>query len=278
MSSGLLIKVKSSFSRVIKDLSFIDYVRAENIAFDGVFGGSAASSILNHSDKLPGVVSSVSVNGGALISYSQDSVNFRNYVSSVGAIGVNLALNAQLAPVDGVPQAFCMTFRNVNTVQDGTARLHPIGEFYMQPSGMDGTPALTICIYLNSAGQKRIGAWSGGLYLATPDSVAAQCSVDVDWSKAGLITAAVSRSADGTVLLAVQQGTGSIVTTQFKFPVATIPASVTGTRVNFGSFGSRMVNNADILQAQYWHDTALSLAELKDQVSIAHLKARSRAG
>lgn len=154
-------------------------------------------------------------------------------------------------------------------------RLYPIASFYYNSTTSEGSPFLTIAAGIMDTGEKRIAAYSGSIATLTADTLAFQCSVAIDWSTDDLISAGVSRAADGTVTLLVNNGHKELTSTH-AFPVSVTDPNVTSASVLYGSMPKYTLDSGDVLMGQYWHNTALTMSELQQQVALIHLKANAR--
>lgn len=280
MSNGLAINIPTSFNRVLTDLSFIPDVQPDALAYTGFYGSDAASSIIN--DKVGGASSNiqlVEVRNGERVAYGKGyfSVTGTGEDTS-GGTGVRAQINIDNLNKNGFPCSFVTAFRNIKKVREitnGIRRLYPIASFYYNSTVSNGSPFLTIAAGITDTGAHYIAAFSGSLSATTSDKLAFLCYVDVDWSATdSLITAGISRAADGTVNLAVTVD-GVIKTATYGFPVQ-VDTAVSNAFMLFGSQNQRTLDSGEVMMGQYWHNTTLSIQELQQQVAVMHMKASAR--
>lgn len=281
MSSGLAINVPTSFNRVLTDLSFIPDAEENALAYTGLFGTSEAESLIN---KTPNTnVSGTTARTPEKLTYHQGYFSFVGPGADTTA-GTGIRSDIALSSIDtvGFPASIACSFRNIQKTMETSPlnrRLYPIATYFLSSSSLGAGPVLFIGACMLTTGEKRIAAWSGPITNAGSDVLAPQCSVPIDFTATtDLISAAVSRTADGQVCLAVKKGSDAPLTAEFAFPVATYPnnAANTAVRICYGSMESRTVDAGDIMLGQYWHNSALTMSELQQQVALIHLKANAR--
>ncbi|MFK3706704.1 hypothetical protein ACI2JR_17475 [Klebsiella sp. NPDC088457] len=281
MKSGLAINVPSSFSRVLSDLSFIPDVRSENLTYTGIFGGSLNDSLVNSANDTAGNVIEITGRSPERLAFSQGFFSFTGPGGDISAgTGIRTEVKSDNLITAGYPCTIAVAIRSIKKAEkEASRRLYPIMSFFTNPWGTPAVaqPALLLSATILDTGQHILSAWSGGLGGSSSDALASRCSVPVDWSATNdVICAAISRAADGRINLAVKKGSDAILTSTFGFPVQTPPASSTATRILFGTSESRTLDSGDILMGQYWHNTALTMSELQQQVSLIQLKAEAR--
>lgn len=279
MSNGLAINIPTSFNRVLTDLSFIPDVQPDKLAYTGIYGSSAADSIANA--KVGGASSNiqlVEVRNGDRVAYG------KGYFSSTGtgadtSGGTGVRAQVNLTDLDriGFPCSIVAAFRNIRKVRETvtpTRRLYPIASFYYDSTVTKGSPFLTIAAGIADDGTHFIAAYSGSIE-SVSDADARLCYVDVDWTATDkLITAGISRAANGTVNLAVSID-GAVKTASYGFPVQTDVAA-SNAYILFGSQNKHTLDYGEFMMGQYWYNTTLTLSELQQQVALIQLKANSR--
>ncbi|HGU5353634.1 TPA: hypothetical protein ACM9W1_000190 [Klebsiella pneumoniae] len=281
MASGLAINVPATFNRVLSDLSFIPDVRGENLTYTGLFGSSLEESLVNSANNDAG-------NVGAIVGRSPGRLTFnKGFFSFVGpgqdsseGTGIRIDAKSDNLITAGYPCTIAVAFRSIRkAVKEESRRQYPIASFFTSAWGSPAVsqPALFLSATMLDTGQNILGAWSGGMGGGSSDALVSRCSIPIDWNATDdVICAAISRAADGRINLAVKQGSSAVLTSTFGFPVQTPPASSTATRILFGTSESRTLDSGDILMGQYWHNTALTMSELQQQVALIHLKANAR--
>lgn len=279
MSNGLAINIPTSFNRVLTDLSFIPDVQPDKLAYTGIYGSSAADSIANA--KVGGASSNiqlVEVRNGDRVAYGNGYFSVTGTgADTSGGTGVRAQVNLTDLDRIGFPCSFITAFRNIKKVRETAPvrRLYPIASFYYNSSVTDGSPFLTIAAGIADDGTHYIAAYSGSISSIGSDANARLCYVDVDWSIADkLITAGISRAADGTVNLAVVID-GVVKTASYSFPVQT-DVAVSSAYVLFGSQNKHTLDSGEFMMGQYWYNKTLTLSELQQQINITHLKASAR--
>lgn len=279
MKSGLAINIPSSFTRVLSDLSFIPDVNEDSLTYTGFFGGSLSESLVNSADDVAGNMVEVVARSPGRLSFGK---GFFSFVGPGGDIDSGTGIRAQVKSDNlitaGYPCTLAVAFRSVRkAAKEQSRRQYPIASFFLGPWVTAVQPALFLSATMLDTGQNILGAWSGGIQGATSDTLASRCSVPIDWNATDdVICAAISREASGRVNLAVKKGSDAVLTSTFAFPVQTPPDITKGPYILFGSSESRTLDSGDILMGQYWHNTALSMSELQQQVASIHLKASAR--
>lgn len=279
MSNGLAINIPTSFNRVLTDLSFIPDVQPDALAYTGFYGSDAASSIIN--DTTGGLSSKillVEVRNGDRVAYGKGYFS----VTGTGADtsgGTGLRAQVNLTDLDriGFPCSFITAFRNIKKVRETAPvrRLYPIASFYYNSSVTNGSPFLTIAAGITEDDAHYIAAYSGSIASLGSDANARRCYVDIDWSATdSLITAGISRAANGTVNLAVIVD-GAVKTASYGFPVQT-DVAVSGAYVLFGSQNKNTLDSGEFVIGQFWYNKTLTLSELQQQINVTHLKASAR--
>lgn len=278
MKSGLAINIPSSFTRVLSDLSFIQDVRSEDLTYAGFFGGSLSESLVNSADDIAGNFIEVTGRNTERLTFGRGFFSFVGPGSDTSA-GTGIRAEAVYNNLsEGCPCTIAVAFRSIKkAAKEQYRRQYPIMSFFSNPSSIGGSTALFLSATMLDTGQNVLGAHSGNIANGSSDALASRCSVPIDWSSTDdVICAAISRSADGTVKMAAKKGDGAILTSSFGFPVQTLPANTNAMRVLFGTSESRTLDSGDILMGQYWHNTALTMTELQQQVALIHLKASAR--
>ena len=111
--------------------------------------------------------------------------------------------------------------------------------------------------------------------MSVSDADARLCYVDVDWTATDkLITAGISRAANGTVNLAVIID-GVVKTASYGFPVQT-DVAVSDAYVLVGSQNKHTLDSGEFMAGQFWYNKTLTLSELQQQIAVTHLKASAR--
>ncbi|HDU2712560.1 TPA: hypothetical protein RFC25_005266 [Klebsiella pneumoniae] len=282
MKSGLAINIPSSFTRVLSDLSFIPDVNENSLTYTGLFGGSLDESLVNHAKDVAG-------NVVAMVGRSTERLSFnKGFFSFIGpgkdiysGTGIRVEVKYDNLITAGYPCTLAVAFRSIRKTAKERYRLqYPIMSFFTNPWSETGItqPALSLSATMLDTGQNILATWSGGIQgNVTTDELASLCSVPIDWNTTDeVICAAISREASGRVNLAVKKGSDAILTSTYDFPVQTPPNSPTGPYILFGTSESRTLSSGDILMGQYWHNTALTMLELQQQVALIHLKASAR--
>ncbi|HBR3764557.1 TPA: hypothetical protein ME447_005535 [Klebsiella pneumoniae] len=279
MSNGLAINIPTSFNRVLTDLSFIPDVQPDKLAYTGIYGSSAADSIANA--KVGGASSNiqlVEVRNGDRVAYGKGYFSVTGTgADTSGGTGVRAQVNLTDLDRTGFPCSIVAAFRNIRKERETAPirRLYPIASFYYNSTVIDGSPFLTVAAGIADDGAHYIAAYSGSILPVGYDATARLCHVDVDWSIANkLITAGVSRAADGTVNLAVSID-GTVKTASYGFPVQTDVAA-SNAYILFGSQNRHTLDYGEYMMGQYWYNTTLTLSELQQQINITHLKASAR--
>lgn len=279
MKSGLAINIPSSFTRVLSDLSFIPDVNENSLTYTGLFGGSLDESLVNHAKDVAGNVVSMVGRSTERLSFNKGFFSFIGPGADINAgTGVRLQVKSDNLITAGYPCTIAVAFKSIRkAAKEPLRRQYPIMSFFTNPWVTAVQPALFLSATMLDTGENILGACSGGIQGATTDTLASRCSVPIDWNTTDeVICAAISRAADGRVNLAVKKGSDAVLTSTFDFPVSTPPDSAIGTYILFGTSESRTLDSGDILMGQYWHNTALSMSELQQQVSLIHLKANAR--
>ena len=282
MASGLAINVPATFNRVLSDLSFIPDVRSENLTYTGFYGGSLSESQVNSANDTAGNVVEIIGRNPERLTFDKGFFAFigPGGDTATGGTGIRTEVKSDNLITGGYPCTIAVAIRSIKKAEkEASRRLYPIMSFFTNPWGTPAVaqPALLLSATILDTGQHILSAWSGGLGGANSDALVSRCSVPVDWSSTDdVICAAISRAADGRINMAVKKGVDSVLTSTFGFPVQTPPASSTATRILFGTSESRTLDSGDILMGQYWHNTALTMSELQQQVALIHLKANSR--
>ncbi|HBV7048548.1 TPA: hypothetical protein ACMEO3_002545 [Klebsiella pneumoniae] len=280
MSNGLAINIPTSFNRVLTDLSFIPDVQPDALAYTGFYGSDAASSIIN--DTTGGLSSKillVEVRNGERVAYGKGYFSVTGTGSDTsGGTGVRAQVNLTDLDRVGFPSSIVTAFRNIEKVRETVTpirRLYPIASFYYNSTVTEGSPFLTIAAGIADDGTHYIAAYSGSIAPIASDAAARLCYVDVDWSATdSLITAGISRAANGTVNLAVIVD-GVVKTATYAFPVQE-DVAVSSAYVLFGSQNKRTLDSGEFMMGQYWYNKTLTLSELQQQINITHLKASAR--
>lgn len=279
MKSGLAINIPSSFTRVLSDLSFIPDVNEDSLTYTGFFGGSLSESLVNHAKDVAGNVVAIEGRSTERLSFNKGFFSFIGPGADISAgTGIRSDVKSDNLITAGYPCTIAVAFKSIRkAAKEQYRRQYPIMSFFTNPWSTDGQPALFLSATMLDTGQNILGAWSGGIGGGSSDALVSRCSVPIDWNTTDdVICAAISRSADGRINLAVKKGSDAILTSTYGFPVQTPPASSTATRILFGTSESRTLSSGDILMEQYWHNTALSMSELQQQVALIHLKANAR--
>ncbi|HBM2964640.1 TPA: hypothetical protein LVK93_004642 [Klebsiella michiganensis] len=279
MNQGLMISVPTNFSRVLTDLSFISDVAEEAVAYSGLYGESEAASLLNSSSaSVAANVKAISTQTPAALNYGQGFVKLTG-PGADGAASTGIRLDLTLASIEknGYPLSMGCAFRNLQKTKEAGRQLYPIASFYLSAGTVAAPPFLCIAAYIGDDGVRKIAAWSGSIADAV-GSLPLQCAVDVDWQTTDLISACVSRAADGTVSLAVKKGSAPVVTKSFAFAAVPDQGSAESVipRIVYGSMNTRTLGSAELMMGEYWQSRALSLAELSQQASLTYLKSVSR--
>lgn len=279
MTQGLMINVPTTFSRVLTDLSFISDVAEEAVAYRGLYGESEAVSLLNSS------TASVAANVKAIAAQTPAALTYgKGYLKLTGpgadgtaSTGIRLDLTLSSIEKNGYPLSMGCAFRNLQKVKEDGRQLYPIASFYLSAGTVAAPPFLCIAAYIGDDGARKIAAWSGSIVDAV-GALPLQCAVDVDWQTTDLISACVSRAADGTVSLAVKKGSAPVVTKSFAFAAVPDQGSAENVipRIVYGSMNTRTLGSAEMMTGEYWQSRALSMAELSQQASLTYLKAVSR--
>ncbi|MFS3894669.1 hypothetical protein ACLZTU_13540 [Raoultella ornithinolytica] len=280
MSNGLAINIPTTFSRVLSDLSFIPDVKPDALAYSGFYGGSLAESIVNSAKgATASQVSGETIRNADRVSYGKGYLSVTGTGGDTsGGTGARADVNLTSLDKNGFPGSLVTAFRNIKKVREtspAVRRLYPIASFYYNSTTSEGSPFLTIAAGIMDTGEKRIAAYSGSIATLTTDALAFQCSVAIDWSAADLISAGVSRAADGTVTLLVNNG-GQELSSVHKFPASVDDTNVTSSSILYGSMPKYTLDSGEIMVGQYWHNTALTMSELQQQVALIHLKANAR--
>ena len=279
MKSGLAINVPSSFSRVLSDLSFIPDARSEDLTYAGFFGGSLSESLVNSADDAAGNFVQTAGRNTEKLTFGKGFFSFVGPGSDTSAgTGIRTEVKSDNLITNGYPCTIAVAFRSIKkATKEGYRRLYPIASFFSTPSSITSSPTLFLSATMLDTGHNILSAYSGSIASGTTDAIASSCSVPIDWSSTNdVICAAISRAADGRVNMAVKKGADSVLTSTFGFPVQTPPASSTATHILFGSSESRTLDGGDILMGQYWHNTALTMSELQQQVVLMNLKSTAR--
>ncbi|WP_128306130.1 hypothetical protein [Klebsiella pneumoniae] len=279
MKSGLAINIPSSFTRVLSDLSFIPDVRSEDLTYTGYFGGSLAESLTNSANDAAKNIVEIVGSSPERLTFNR---GFFSFVGPRGDVSAGTGIRAEVKSDNlitaGYPCTIAVAFRSVRkAVKEQYRRQYPIMSFFTNPWETSVQPALLLSATMLDTGQNILGAWSGGIQGANTDTLASRCSVPIDWNTTDeVICAAISRAADGLINLAVKKGSDAVLTSTFAFPVQTPPDSPTGPYILFGTSESRTLSSGDILMGQYWHNTALTMSELQQQVVLMNLKSTAR--
>ncbi|MGS3366693.1 hypothetical protein ACB382_33725 [Klebsiella michiganensis] len=282
MKSGLAINVPSSFNRVLSDLSFIPDVMSENLPYTGLFGSSLGESLVNSANNdAAGNVSGIVGRSPGRLTFNKGFFSFvgPGQDSSEGT-GIRIDAKSDNLITAGYPCTIAVAFRSIRkAVKEEFRRQYPIASFFTSAWGSPAVsqPALFLSATMLDTGQNILGAWSGGMGGGSSDALVSRCSVPIDWNSTDdVICAAISRAADGRINLAVKKGSDAVLTSTFGFPVQTPPASSNATRILFGTSESRTLDSGDVLMGQYWHNTALTMSELQQQVVLMNLKSTAR--
>ncbi|QQO49560.1 hypothetical protein HQH16_14965 [Raoultella ornithinolytica] len=279
MTQGLMINVPSNFSRVLTDLSFIPDVAEEAIAYRGLYGESEAASLLNTSTaSVASNVKVISPQTPAALTYGKGYFKLTGPGADGSAsTGIRLDLTLSSIEKNGYPLSMGCAFRNLQKTKEAGRMLYPIASFYLSAGTVGAPPFLCIAAYIGDDGARKIAAWSGSISDAV-GSLPLQCAVDVDWQTTDLISACVSRAADGVVSLAVKKVSSPVVTKSFAFSAVPDQGSAESVipRIVYGSMNTRTLGSAELMSGEYWQSRALSLAELSQQASLTYLKAVSR--
>lgn len=282
MKSGLAINIPSSFSRVLSDLSFIPDVRSEDLTYTGFFGGSLSESLVNSADDAAGNMVEVVGRNPERLTFGKGFFNFIGPGSDANANG-GTGIRAEVKSdnlATGFPCTLAVSFRSYKkAVKEEARRLYPLASFFTNPWGNPAVtqPALLLSATILDTGQRILSAYSGGVANSGSDALVSRCSVPIDWSATNdVISAVISRFADGTLNMAVKKGNDPILTSTYGFPVQVPNTSSIATRVLFGTSESRTLDGGDVLMGQYWHNTGMTMDEIQQQVSLIHLKAISR--
>lgn len=281
MSSGLVINVPSKFNRVLTDLSFIPDAQSNALAYIGLFGGDESSSTTNTAMEPVKInITGIATRTPGKINYDMGFISFTGPgIDTTEATGVLASVALSSIDKVGFPGTMACSFRKIRKVKEDKRRLYPFVSFMYNKTLVSGNPLLCIAACILDTGEHRISALSGGLPSAGNDALASKCSVPIDFSKTDeLITAAVSRSADGTVMLAVKHGNDRVLTAEAVYNPTTDPNNPANTeaQILFGSANSRTVDSGDIMMGQYWQNTAMTMLELEQQVELTHMKAQAR--
>lgn len=279
MKSGLAINVPSAFNRVLSDLSFIPDVNEDALTYTGLFGGSLGESLVNSASDAAGNVIEIVGRSTERLSFNKGFFSFTGPGADISAgTGIRVKVKSENLITDGYPCTIAVAFKSIRkAAKEQYRRMYPIMSFFTNPWSTSVQPALFLSATMLDTGQNILGAWSGGIQEVTTDTLASRCSVPIDWNTTDeVICAAISRAADGRINLAVKKGSDAVLTSTFAFPVQTPPDSPTGPYILFGTSESRTLSSGDILMGQYWHNTALTMSELQQQVALIHLKANAR--
>ncbi len=279
MSNGLAINIPTSFSRVLTDLSFIHEVQSDSLAYTGLYGPDKASSIINATTGgLSSKILLVEVRNGGRVAYGKGFFSITGTgADTSGGTGVRSRVNLTDLDRIGFPCSFVTAFRNIKKVRETvtpTRRLYPIASFYYDSTVTKGSPFLTIAAGIADDGTHFIAAYSGSIE-SVSDADARLCYVDVDWTATDkLITAGISRAANGTVNLAVIID-GVVKTASYGFPVQT-DVAVSDAYVLVGSQNKHTLDSGEFMAGQFWYNKTLTLSELQQQINVTHLKASAR--
>lgn len=279
MSNGLAINIPTSFSRVLTDLSFIHEVQSDSLAYTGLYGPDKASSIINATTGgLSSKILLVEVRNGDRVAYGKGFFSITGTgADTSGGTGVRSRVNLTDLDRIGFPCSFVTAFRNIKKVRETvtpTRRLYPIASFYYDSTVTKGSPFLTIAAGIADDGTHFIAAYSGSI-VSVSDADARLCYVDVDWTATDkLITAGISRAANGTVNLAVIID-GVVKTASYGFPVQT-DVAVSDAYVLVGSQNKHTLDSGEFMAGQFWYNKTLTLSELQQQINVTHLKASAR--
>ncbi len=279
MSNGLAINIPTSFSRVLTDLSFIHEVQSDSLAYTGLYGPDKASSIINATTGgLSSKILLVEVRNGGRVAYGKGFFSITGTgADTSGGTGVRSRVNLTDLDRIGFPCSFVTAFRNIKKVRETvtpTRRLYPIASFYYDSTVTKGSPFLTIAAGIADDGTHFIAAYSGSIE-SVSDADARLCYVDVDWTATDkLITAGISRAANGTVNLAVIID-GVVKTASYGFPVQT-DVAVSDAYVLVGSQNKHTLDSGEFMAGQFWYNKTLTLSELQQQIAVTHLKASAR--
>ncbi|SVL84475.1 Uncharacterised protein [Klebsiella pneumoniae] len=279
MSNGLAINIPTSFSRVLTDLSFIHEVQSDSLAYTGLYGPDKASSIINATTGgLSSKILLVEVRNGDRVAYGKGFFSITGTgADTSGGTGVRSRVNLTDLDRIGFPCSFVTAFRNIKKVRETvtpTRRLYPIASFYYDSTVTKGSPFLTIAAGIADDGTHFIAAYSGSIE-SVSDADARLCYVDVDWTATDkLITAGISRAANGTVNLAVIID-GVVKTASYGFPVQT-DVAVSDAYVLVGSQNKHTLDSGEFMAGQFWYNKTLTLSELQQQINVTHLKASAR--
>lgn len=279
MSNGLAINIPTSFSRVLTDLSFIHEVQSDSLAYTGLYGPDKASSIINATTGgLSSKILLVEVRNGDRVAYGKGFFSITGTgADTSGGTGVRSRVNLTDLDRIGFPCSFVTAFRNIKKVRETvtpTRRLYPIASFYYDSTVTKGSPFLTIAAGIADDGTHFIAAYSGSIE-SVSDADARLCYVDVDWTATDkLITAGISRAANGTVNLAVIID-GVVKTASYGFPVQT-DVAVSDAYVLVGSQHKHTLDSGEFMAGQFWYNKTLTLSELQQQIAVTHLKASAR--
>ncbi|MCI7829865.1 hypothetical protein GOY43_25615 [Klebsiella pneumoniae] len=279
MKSGLAINIPSSFTRVLSDLSFIPDVNEDALTYTGLFGGSLGESLVNSASDAAGNVIEIVGRSTERLSFNKGFFSFIGPGADISAgTGIRVRVKSDNLITAGYPCTIAVAFKSIRkAAKEQYRRQYPIMSFFTNPWSTSVQPALLLSATMLDTGQNILGAWSGGIQGATTDTLASRCSVPIDWKTTDeVICAAISRAADGRINLAVKKGSDAVLTSTFAFPVQTPPDSPTGPYILFGTSESRTLDSGDVLMGQYWHNTALTMSELQQQVALIHLKANAR--
>ncbi|MCU8622773.1 hypothetical protein, partial [Klebsiella pneumoniae] len=265
MSNGLAINIPTSFSRVLTDLSFIHEVQSDSLAYTGLYGPDKASSIINATTGgLSSKILLVEVRNGDRVAYGKGFFSITGTgADTSGGTGVRSRVNLTDLDRIGFPCSFVTAFRNIKKVRETvtpTRRLYPIASFYYDSTVTKGSPFLTIAAGIADDGTHFIAAYSGSIE-SVSDADARLCYVDVDWTATDkLITAGISRAANGTVNLAVIID-GVVKTASYGFPVQT-DVAVSDAYVLVGSQNKHTLDSGEFMAGQFWYNKTLTLSEL----------------
>ncbi|KAB8150686.1 hypothetical protein FNV34_00915 [Raoultella ornithinolytica] len=279
MKSGLAINVPSAFNRVLSDLSFIPDVNEDALTYTGLFGGSLGESLVNSADDAAGNVIEIVGRSTERLSFNKGFFSFIGPGKDIySGTGVRLQVKSDNLITGGYPCTIAVAFKSIRkAAKEQYRRQYPIMSFFTNPWATAVQPALFLSATMLDTGQNILSAQSGGIQEVLTDTLASRCSVPIDWNTTDeVICAAISRAADGRINLAVKKGSDAVLTSTFAFPVQTPPDSPTGPYILFGTSESRTLSSGDILMGQYWHNTALTMSELQQQVALIHLKASAR--
>ncbi|HIF6299820.1 TPA: hypothetical protein ACX3LH_002108 [Klebsiella michiganensis] len=279
MTQGLMINVPTTFSRVLTDLSFIPDVAEEAVSYSGLYGGSEAASLLNSSTaSVASNVKTIAAQTPASLTYGKGYFKLTG-PGADGSASTGIRLDLTLASIEknGYPLSMGCAFRNIQKTKEAGRMLYPIASFYLSAGTVGAPPFLCIAAYIGDDGVRKIAAWSGSISDAV-GSLPLQCAVDVDWQTTDLISACVSRAANGTVSLAVKKGSSPVLTKSFAFTAVPDQGSAESVipRIVYGSMNTRTLGSAEMMTGEYWQNSALSLAELQQQANLMNLKAVSR--